>query len=76
MLGDHRPTQLLQDLCALLPLEEPEGKILQANFLKRLPVAVSDHILAANIRHQCDGRLGRRPAQSAYRHGQSHRRGY
>jgi hypothetical protein len=48
-LGDRRPSQLLQDLRALLPAEEVEGTIFQCIFLKRLPVAMSDAIMAANF---------------------------
>ena len=48
-LGDRRPTQLLQDLRALLPVGEAEGTLFQCVFLKRLPAAMSDAILAANL---------------------------
>jgi hypothetical protein len=48
-LGDPRPTQLLQDLRALLPVGETEGTLFQCIFLKRLPAAMSDAILAANL---------------------------
>jgi hypothetical protein len=48
-LGDPRPTQLLQDLRALLPTGETESTLFQCIFLKRLPVAMSDAILAANL---------------------------
>jgi hypothetical protein len=48
-LGDRRPSQLLQDLRALLPHGELEGTLFQSIFLKRLPDAMSNHILAANI---------------------------
>ena len=48
-LGDRRPSQLLQDLRALLPTGEVEGILFQCLFLKRLPAAMSDAILAANL---------------------------
>jgi hypothetical protein len=69
-LGDRRPTQLLQDLRALLPAEEPEGTLFQAIFLKRLPTAICDHILAADVDNidamaALADRLHDRPAVSA-----------
>jgi hypothetical protein len=48
-LGDRRPSQLLQDLRALLPAEEAEGTIFQCIFLKRLPSPMSDAIMAADL---------------------------
>ena len=48
-LGDHRPSQLLQDLRALLPPGEAEGTLFQCIFLKKLPVAMSDAIMAADL---------------------------
>ena len=69
-LGDRRPTQLLQDLRAMLPAEEPEGLLFQSIFLKRLPTAVCDHILAADVDNidvmaALADRLHDRPAASA-----------
>jgi hypothetical protein len=48
-LGDRRPSQLLQDLRAMLPPGEEEGTIFQCIFLKRLPATMSDAIMAANL---------------------------
>jgi len=48
-LGDRRPSQLLQDLRALLPPEEVEGTLFQCIFLKKLPSAMSDAIMAADL---------------------------
>ena len=48
-LGDRRPSQLLQDMRALLPAKEVEGVLFQCLFLKRLPDSMSDAILAAAL---------------------------
>ena len=48
-LGDRRPSQLLQDMRALLPEKEPEGAIFTGLFLKRLPTTMADAILAAGL---------------------------
>jgi len=48
-LGDRRPSQLLQDLRALLPAEEVEGTLFQCIFLKRLPASMSDAVMAADL---------------------------
>ena len=48
-LGDRRPSQLLQDMRALLPDKEVEGVLFQCLFLKRLPESMSDAVLAAGL---------------------------
>ncbi len=48
-LGDRRPSQLLQDMRALLPEKEAEGVIFQCLFLKRLPTTMSDAVMAARL---------------------------
>jgi hypothetical protein len=48
-LGDCRPSQLLQDMHALLPDKEVEGVLFQCLFLKRLPTPMSDAIMAAGL---------------------------
>jgi len=48
-IGDRRPSQLLQDLRALLPAGEPEGTIFQCVFLKRLSGSMSAAIMAADL---------------------------
>ena len=48
-LGDRRPSQLLQDMRALLPEKEPEGILFSCLFLKRLPAVMADAILAAGL---------------------------
>jgi len=48
-LGDRRPSQLLQDMRALLPDKETEGVIFQCLFLKRLPSSMSDAVMAAGL---------------------------
>jgi hypothetical protein len=48
-LGDRRPSQLLQDMRAMLPPNEAEGTIFQCLFLKKLPTQMSDAIMAANL---------------------------
>ena len=48
-LGDRRPSQLLQDMRALLPEKEAEGVIFQCLFLKRLPTTMSDAVMAAGL---------------------------
>jgi hypothetical protein len=48
-LGDRRPSQMLQDMRALLPRGEQEGKFFQAHFIRRLPAKVADLILATDF---------------------------
>jgi hypothetical protein len=48
-LGDRRPSQLLQDMRALLPEKEAEGVLFQCLFLKRLPTSMSDAVMAAGL---------------------------
>jgi len=48
-LGDRRPSQLLQDMRALLPDKEAEGVLFQCLFLKRLPSSMSDAVMAAGL---------------------------
>ncbi len=48
-LGDRRPSQLLQDMRALLPEKEAEGVLFQCLFLKRLPTTMSDTVMAAGL---------------------------
>jgi hypothetical protein len=48
-LGDRRPSQLLQDMRALLPQNEPEGVLFSCLFLKRLPTTMADAIMAAGL---------------------------
>jgi hypothetical protein len=63
-LGDRRPSQLLQDMRALLPEKEAEGVLFQCLFLKRLPTPMSDAVMAAgleNIEDMAD-RLHDKPA--------------
>jgi hypothetical protein len=48
-LGDRRPSQLLQDMRALLPEKETEGVLFQCLFLKRLPTSMSEAIMAAGL---------------------------
>jgi len=48
-LGDRRPSQLLQDMRALLPEKEPEGVLFSCLFLKRLPTTMADAIMAAGL---------------------------
>ena len=48
-LGDLRPSQLLDAMMALLLAGEPPGIIFQALFLRRLPVDMKDHLVAANL---------------------------
>jgi hypothetical protein len=48
-LGDCRPSQLLQDMRALLPEKEAEGVLFQCLFLKRLPTTMSDAVMAAGL---------------------------
>jgi hypothetical protein len=48
-LGDRRPSQLFQDMRALLPENEVEGVLFQCLFLKRLPTSMSDAVLAAGL---------------------------
>jgi hypothetical protein len=48
-LGDRRPSQLLQDMRALLPDKEIEGVLFQCLFLKRLPTSMSDAVMAAGL---------------------------
>jgi hypothetical protein len=48
-LGDRRPSQLLQDMRALLPDKEVEGVLFQCLFLKRLPTTMSDAVMAAGL---------------------------
>jgi hypothetical protein len=48
-LGDRRPSQLLQDMRALLPDKEAEGVLFQCLFLKRLPTSMSDAVMAAGL---------------------------
>ncbi len=48
-LGDRRPSQLLQDMRALLPEKEVEGVLFQCLFLKRLPTSMSDAVMAAGL---------------------------
>lgn len=48
-LGDRRPTQMLQDLRAVLPPGETEGVLFQCIFLKQLPTPMADAIHTANL---------------------------
>jgi hypothetical protein len=48
-LGDRRPSQLLQDMRALLPEKEAEGVLFQCLFLKQLPTSMSDAVMAAGL---------------------------
>jgi hypothetical protein len=48
-LSDRRPSQLLQDMRALLPDKEVEGVLFQCLFLKRLPTSMSDAVMAAGL---------------------------
>ncbi len=48
-LGDRWPSQLLQDMRALLPEKEPEGFLFSCLFLKRLPTTMADAIMAAGL---------------------------
>ncbi len=48
-LGDHLPSQLLQDMLALLPDKEAECVLFQCLFLKRLPTSMSDALMAAGL---------------------------
>ena len=48
-IGDLKPSQLLDSMMALLPADEPAGKIFQALFLQRLPADMRDHLVAADI---------------------------
>ncbi len=48
-LGDRRPSQLLQDMRALLPEKEAEGVLFQCLFLKRLLTSMSDAVMAAGL---------------------------
>jgi hypothetical protein len=43
-LGDGRPTQLMNEMQALLPPGEPAGLIFQALYLRRLPVSLREHL--------------------------------
>ena len=49
-LGDRRPSQLLQDMRASLPPDEPEGILFKCLFLKRLPTSMGDAIIATGTR--------------------------
>ena len=69
-LGDRRPSQLLQDMRALLPDKEPEAVLFTCLFLKRLPATMADAILAAGLDDVEDmaamaDRLFDRPAAAA-----------
>jgi hypothetical protein len=69
-LGDRRPSQLLQDMRALLPEKEPEGVLFSCLFLKRLPTAMADAIMAAGLENieemaAMADRLFDRPATAA-----------
>ena len=48
-IGDRRPSQLLQDLRALLLAGEPEGTLFQCVFLKRLSGTMSAAIMATDL---------------------------
>ena len=49
-LGDRRPSQLLQDMRASLPPDEPEGVLFKCLFLKRLPTSMGDSIIATGTK--------------------------
>jgi hypothetical protein len=66
-LGDRRPSQLLQDMRALLPEKEAEGVLFQCLFLKHLPTSMSDAVMAAGLENiedmaAMDDRLHDKPA--------------
>jgi hypothetical protein len=48
-LGDRRPSQMLQDMRALMPKGETEGRLFLAHFVRRLPPKVSDLLLATDV---------------------------
>jgi len=48
-LGDRRPSQMLQDMRALMPPNCVEDTIFQCLFLKRLPSSTSAAIMAADL---------------------------
>jgi hypothetical protein len=48
-LGDRRPSQMLQDMRALMPKGETEGRLFLAHFVRRLPTKVSDLLLATDV---------------------------
>jgi hypothetical protein len=48
-LSDRRPSQLLQDMRALLPDKEAEVVLFQCLFLKRLSTSMSDAVMAAGL---------------------------
>jgi len=47
--GDLRPSQLLDNMLALLPPGEPPGLLFQGLFLRRLPSEIRDHLAAGNF---------------------------
>ena len=73
-IGDGRPSHLLDAMVALLPEEEPQGKIFQGLFLEKLPVDIRDHLMAtkhetaramaAHADQLWDGRQGSQQARS------------
>ena len=48
-LGDRRPSQLMEDMLALLPPGEPEGMLFKTHFINRLPVTIRDHVVTAGF---------------------------
>src|SRR5450830_677242 len=48
-LGDRRPSQMLQDMRALMPKGEREGRLFLAHFIRRLPPKISDLLLATDV---------------------------
>ena len=48
-LGDRRPSQMLQDMRALMPKGEREGRLFLAHFIRRLPAKISDLLLATDV---------------------------
>jgi len=47
--GDLRPSQLLDNMLALLPPGEPPGLLFQGLFLRRLPAEIRDHLAAGSF---------------------------
>ena len=48
-LGDMRPSQLMEDMLALLPPGEPEGMLFKTHFINRLLVTILDHVVTASF---------------------------
>jgi hypothetical protein len=48
-IGDRRPSDLLQDMRALMPSDDEEHTLFKCLFLRRLPAAIRDHLLAVGV---------------------------